>query len=157
MTTAARSLVSPLLLARGFGQGTDFDIYTRAAIADESSDRPIIRMVGSSTVKDLQGDTMMVTALEDMTRCDSNLTIFIDHTYDLPDSVYGSLMESPTIKMQGGIADLHLAVETDFSRPVSKARDIYTQISKGKIRMGCSIGCQVTNYSLEEGADRDSW
>lgn len=155
MTIGAKSLVSSALLTRGFGQGPDFDIYTRAATADTASERPIIRMVGSSTVKDLQGDTMTITALEDMTRCDPHLTVFIDHTYDLPDSVYGSLAEQPAIKMQNGIADLHLAVETDLSRPVSKARDIYTQINKGKIRLGCSIGCQVLDYTLD--GDPDDW
>lgn len=160
MTTRAKPLVSSALLARGFGgRGSDFEIYTAAAVADETTELPIVRMVGSSTVKDLQGDIMTLTALQDMANGNPDLVIFLNHEYSVPDDIFGSLHGKPEIRMQGGIADLHLAAVADLSRdepgryPHSKAYDTYTQIKKGKIRLGSSVGCQVTQYQFLDPDD----
>lgn len=160
MTTKAKPLVSSALLARGFGgRGADFEIYTAAAVADETTDLPIVRMVGSSTVKDLQGDIMTLTALQDMANGSPDLTIFLNHEYRVPDDVFGKLYGKPEIRMAGSIADLHLAAVADLSRdepgryPHSKAYDTYTQIKKGKIKLGSSVGCQVTQYQFLDPDD----
>src|ERR1051326_1527519 len=114
--TSTHSFISPVLLARGFGQGPDFKVCTKAAEADISIESPVIRMTGSSTVKDLQGDIMTISALQDMVNGDPELTIFIDHSYNLPNDVFGKLYGKPEIRMSGHIADLHLAAVADLSR-----------------------------------------
>lgn len=161
MTTRARPLVSPTLIARGFGGrgGSDFEVYTSAAVADEGTELPVVRMVGSSTVKDLQGDIMTINALQDMAAGNPELTIFLNHEYNVPDDVFGKLHGRPEIRMAGSVADLHLAAVADLSRdepgryPRSKAYDTYTQIKKGRIRLGSSVGCQVTEYQFLDPDD----
>ncbi len=154
-----KPLVSDTLLTRGFGQGPDFKVCTGAAQADEVVELPVIRMVGSSTVKDLQGDVMALSALQDMANGDPELTIFIDHSYSLPNDVFGKLYGKPEIRIASNIADLHLAAAADLSRdeperyPHSKAWDIYTQIRKGKIRHGSSVGVMVTEYDFLDPDD----
>jgi len=119
--------------------------------------RPLVHMVGSSTERDLQGDRMTVTALQDMTQCDPNLTIFLNHDYTLPDSVFGSLQGQPSIVMSGGIADLHFTADVEIINPNALQTWLYVQ--RGR-RMGVSGGFMVTGYQWvdplsEEPVDED--
>lgn len=133
-------------------RGADFEAYTGSMRVDESVDpgKYIVNMVGSSTVKDLQGDVMTLSALEDMTRIPDNLTIFLNHDYSVPDSVFAGLVGRPWVKAQANIADLHLSAEVETSNP--KAMQTYTMINKGR-RLGCSIGCQVLDYDYDDEAN----
>ena len=67
-------------------------------------------MTGSSTIKDLQGDTMKTSALQDMTEAHPHLSIWMNHDYTLPGKLFGSLVAAPIMAMHDGIADLHLPV-----------------------------------------------
>jgi hypothetical protein len=133
---------------------SDFQIFTSSMEVDENNEN-IVRMVGSSTEQDLQGDTMTLQALVDMTKVDPALTIWLNHEYDLPDKLFGSLCEAPILQQQAGIADLHLAVDVEMSNPAAVKTLGYV---KNKRRLGCSVGCLVEEYEVNEDAiDDDDW
>lgn len=148
---------------RKFGTGPDFSIFTSAmkalspeeqkelSLADPAQSLPLVRMRGSSTVFDLQKDCMMLSALHDMQQVDENLTLWLNHSYSVPDDVYGTLFEAPLIQMQQNIADLWLTAHTCMTNEA--AAKTYTMIVKDKLRMGCSVGCEVLEWSFADPDD----
>src|SRR5256885_390626 len=65
------STLEPSLLKDGPNPALqpDFKIYTGAMEADPNREN-VVRMIGSSTERDLQGDTMALSALTDMAQVD---------------------------------------------------------------------------------------
>ncbi len=126
---------APGTLLRDIGLAEpDFQMFTSSMQVDP--DHPdTIRMIGSSTERDMQGDTMTVNALADMTNAPVGLTIFLNHDYTLPGSLFGSLVEQPKLVQQGGIADIHIACDYEKSNPA--AAQTYGYIKNGR-RLGCS-------------------
>lgn len=142
------------LLKDGSTIQPDFTIFTSAMEIDPEQEN-VVRMIGSSTERDLHGDTMAISALSDMTQVKPGLTIWLNHSYDLPHDLFGSLMESPTLKLQDGIADISIVSDVETSNP--NAVQTYGYIKKGK-RLGCSIGCMILEAELdEENDDGYSW
>src|SRR5579859_331160 len=132
----------------------DFRILSGAMeIAEDGtpSRAPIVRMVGSSTERDLHEDTMATSALQDMCNVSPNLLIWLNHDYTLPDSLFGALTDTPEIRQHRGVADLHLAAEVEMSNEA--AVKTYGYIQRGK-KLGCSVGVQVLEYAIE-GVDND--
>lgn len=128
----------------------DFTIYT-GAMQTDANNPMVVRMVGSSTETDLQGDVMTLSALGDMARVQPGLAIWLNHDYTLPHSLFGSLAASPRIVQQNGVADLQLAVEVE---PDSEhAMKTLAYIQRGKVRLGCSIGCKVLKYEFMDDSD----
>jgi len=131
----------------------DFTIFTSAMTADAANPQ-IVNMVGSSTEQDLQDDIMDIQALQSMTVAQPGLAIWLNHDYYLPDSLFGSLAASPRIMQQNGVADLLLAVEVEPDS--DDAMKTLAYIQRGKVRLGCSIGCKVLKYELiTDGLDED--
>lgn len=130
----------------------DFKIFTAAAQADEKE--PIVHMIGSSTVKDLQGDTMTVNALADMCKIAPMLSVFLNHTYNLPQDLFGSIIEAPMLVQQDGVADLHLTVGVEMTNAAAATTLGY--IRNGR-RLGCSVGCMITKYEVADEEDGDQW
>jgi hypothetical protein len=81
---------------------TKFQIFSGLLKASRSADgRMRLHGVASSTTKDLHGDTMEASAIEDMERAaNNNLTIFLNHSYEVPEDVAGSV-ESARMKTRG--------------------------------------------------------
>jgi hypothetical protein len=138
-----------VVLRKGEGFTPDFKIYTAGIESDRTNNR-LVHMVGSSTEQDMQGDVMTLYALNDMTKAAPNMTIWLNHNYDLPDSIFGSVVGTPAIKHQNGVADLHLSVDVELDNP-SAAR-VKRYIDNGR-RLGCSIGCMVTKYEVPDASD----
>ena len=151
----SKTLIAPHLIAQGFGQRPDIVIATNAMQLDENapSGVPVLSMIGSSTVKDMQRDTMQLSALQDMTAVPLDMTIWLNHNYNLPDDVFGKLHDRPTIKTVGNIADLSIRVEVETENP--PAARTFNMILRGK-KFGCSVGCQVTDYDFD-GASADPY
>src|SRR2546429_1822840 len=150
------STLEPSLLKDGPNPALqpDFKIYTGAMEADPNREN-VVRMIGSSTERDLQGDTMALSALTDMAQVDPGMSIWLNHRYSLPESLFGSLLEKPELRLQGGIADLHIVSDVTPSNP--DAIKTYGYIKEGR-RMGCSIGCIILEYEIdEENDDGRSW
>lgn len=133
----------------------DFAIFTAGMTIDETAglERPIVRMVGSSTEQDLHKDTMTISALQDMVAAPPGLLIWLNHDYTVPDSLFGSLAEQPILISKGGFTDLHLAVEVELENPA--AQKTFRFIQK-KRRLGCSVGCSVEDYKLVDAPGSDS-
>src|SRR5947209_4706988 len=65
----------------------------------ESPDRaPRVAGIGSSDVEDLAGDRMLRSALDDMCSFGVKSAIWLNHSYNLPEDVFGLLSEAPTVK-----------------------------------------------------------
>lgn len=103
--------------------------------------------IASSTVKDLHGDTMLATALEDMERAaNQNLTIFGNHSYDVPEDVYGSVERAamrPAGAVDGNGDPIH---DLDFDIVVNDKNDravkTWEAIDNGT-KLGLSIGAMI--------------
>jgi hypothetical protein len=132
----------------------DFKVYTSAMEIDTDGEN-VVRMVGSSTIRDLQGDTMDIGALTDMTRVEPGQTTWLNHRYDLPHDLFGSLLASPTLTAESGIADIHIVSDVEMSNP--EAAQTLKLVKNGR-RLGCSIGCMVLEFAIdEENDDGSSW
>src|SRR6266487_2605292 len=152
------TLVAPYVAEQGLlnaclGRGADFEVYTDALKVDENAEpgHYIVNMIGSSTVQDLQGDIMKMSALDDMTTVPDGMLIWLDHSYSVPSDLFGSLYGRPWIKSASGIADLHLSAEVETDNP--RALQTYNMITKGRRKFGCSIGCQVLDYEYDDTID----
>ena len=137
-----------------------FDIFTRqwnderrewepSALKAIKGDDGKMRLLGtaSSTIKDLHGDNMLLSALEDMEKAaNNNLTIFGNHSYQVPEDVYGST-ESASIKNAGTvdengdpIYDLKFSIVMNDEN--DRAVKTWKAIDKGS-KLGISIGANI--------------
>lgn len=134
-------------------RGADFEIYTGAMQVEEGNpeEKYLVSMTGSSTMKDMQNDRMALTAINDMIDVPSNLTLFLNHSYNVPEDVYGGLYQRPIAFASNAIVDLKLRAETDTTNP--RALQTYHMIAVKKRRLGCSIGCLVTDCDYDEEDD----
>jgi len=140
-------------LLKNSSMSPDFNIMTDGMVSDPHTAN-LVHMIGSSTERDLEGDTMSIHALNDMTKAPKNLTVWLNHDYTLPDSIFGSIVGTPRIVHQDGIADLHLSVDVEMDNP-SAAR-VKQYIDNGR-RLGCSIGCMVTKFEVPEDEQDSQW
>jgi len=111
--------------------------------------------IASSTVKDLHGDTMLQSAVEDMERAaNQNLTIFGNHSYDVPEDVYGSveqavMKQAGTVDGEGNpVWDLNFDVVVNEEN--ERAVKTWKAIDNGT-KLGMSIGAMIP----EGGATRN--
>jgi len=132
-----------------------FKILTGTLKAFSGEDgRKRLSGVASSTVRDLHGDTMSQTAILDMERmANDNLTIFLNHSYNVPEDVFGSVEHATAIQrgMDGDGNpnwDLIMDILVDDDNP--RADKTYSAIQKGT-KLGLSIGAMIP----EGGAIRD--
>ncbi len=111
--------------------------------------------IASSTVKDLHGDTMLQSAVEDMERAaNQNLTIFGNHSYEVPEDVYGSvekaaMKQAGTVDAEGNpVWDLNFDVVVNEEN--ERAVKTWKAIDNGT-KLGMSIGAMIP----EGGATRN--
>jgi HK97 family phage prohead protease len=108
--------------------------------------------VASSTVRDLHGDTMAQTAILDMERAaNDNLTIFLNHSYNVPEDVFGSVEKATAIQrgMDGDGNpnwDLVMDILVDDDNP--RAVKAHASILKGT-KLGLSIGAMIPQGGAE--------
>lgn len=113
-----------------------------------------LKGIASSSVRDRHGDTMTRSALEDMVRAaNDNLTIFLNHSYAVPEDVAGSVETAVLVErgLDGDnmpIWDLDFDVRVNDANP--RAVDAFAAIEKGT-KLGLSIGAMIP----EGGAVRD--
>jgi HK97 family phage prohead protease len=134
---------------------TKFQIFSGLLKASRSQDGKLrLHGVASSTTRDLHGDTMEPTAIEDMERAaNNNLTIFLNHSYDVPEDVAGSV-ERAVMKTRGADQngdpnyDLDMDILVNDANP--RAVKAFEAIERGT-KLGLSIGALIP----EGGAVRD--
>lgn len=124
-----------------------FKVFTGVlkAYRDEDNKRRL-KGVASSTVKDRHGDEMRRSAIEDMVReANNNLTIFLNHSYNVPEDVAGSVRNAQAVlagvNSEGSeIWDLHYDVIVNEAN--KRAVDAWEAI-EGGTRLGLSIGAMI--------------
>jgi len=126
---------------------TKFQIFSGILKASRSSDGKMrLHGVASSTTKDLHGDTMVASALEDMERAaNNNLTIFLNHSYEVPEDVAGSA-ELARMKTRGvdgaGNPNYDLDMDILINDANPRAVKAFEAIEKGT-KLGLSIGALI--------------
>ena len=137
-----------------------FDIFTRAWDTDKNEwvpdalkaevgtdNKMRLRGIASSSVRDLHGDIIMESALLDMEKAaNQNLTIFGNHSYDVPEDVYGSA-ERAALRRNAGVDDkgepFHLLdLDIGINEENERAVKTWRAIRKGT-KLGLSIGAMI--------------
>lgn len=136
-------------------EGTKFQIFSGLLKTSRSQDGKMrLHGVASSTTRDLHGDVMESSALEDMERsANGNLTIFLNHSYEVPEDVAGSV-ERAALKTRGadheGNPNYDLDMDILINDANPRAVKAFEAIEKGT-KLGLSIGALIP----EGGAIRD--
>jgi len=132
-----------------------FKIFTgllTASLGDDGKMR--LHGVASSTTRDLHGDVMTESALQDMERdANNNLTIFLNHSYNVPEDVAGSVVKAVLVKrgVDGdGNPNYDLDYDIEIDQTNERAVKAFTSIKNG-VKLGLSIGALIP----EGGAVRD--
>lgn len=143
-------------------------IPDRRAAADGEEDgeaQPTVLGTTSSTDIDLYGTRMKPAALESMRRsAQDNLTLFLNHDYTIPESIFGSVLDATKRRRKGedgqSFTDLDILAGVATANP--RAMDCYEHI-KRKVKLGFSIGALILDWQWEtpEGekidVDPDDW
>lgn len=134
---------------------TKFQIFTGILKASKSVDgRMRLHGVASSTTKDMHGDRIEASAIEDMlSAANKNLTIFLNHSYNVPEDVAGSV-EAARMNTRGVTDtgdpnhDLDMDILINDANP--RAVQAFEAIERGT-KLGLSIGAMIP----EGGARKD--
>jgi phage head maturation protease len=125
----------------------EFKIFTGILRAFKGADgKRRLQGIASSTTEDLHGDTMEETALRDMERdANDNLTIFLNHSYQVPEDVAGSV-EKATVTQRGVDGEGNPNWDLDYQIVVNetnkRAIDSWEAI-QGGTKLGLSIGAMI--------------
>jgi len=106
----------------------------------------VIHGVASSTVEDHNGDKIEESAIADMVAAaNNNMTIFLNHSYNVPEDVGGSVrLARAAIAGQGAegpIWDMSYDVAVDDTNP--RAVQTFNSIDKKGTKLGLSIGARI--------------
>lgn len=136
---------------KGLGE---FRIFTGLLKSSRGADGKMrLHGIASSTTKDLHGDIMSPTAIDDMeAAANRNLTIFLNHSYNVPEDVGGSV-ERATSRIMGvdgeGNPNVDLAFDIVVNDANPRAVAAFEAIERGT-KLGLSIGAMIP----EGGAKR---
>ena len=131
---------------------SDFKIYTNALKAYEADngDRYVTGTT-SSTIRDLHGDEMTLSALKSMeATAKQNMTIWLNHEYQVPDDLFGSVKDARIVKRIDETGqevfdlDVDISVVSEDENP--EAIRAYRAIKRG-VKLGLSIGARVDRVS----------
>jgi hypothetical protein len=128
---------------------TTFNIFAPKITASRTDDgRMHIVGVASSTVQDHHGDQITLKALKQMRDTAMGLAIFMNHRYDVPKDVLGSvdsveLLQSADKDPKTGaqIWDLKISIAIASSNPDAVAT--FNLIDADKVHLGISIGAMI--------------
>lgn len=126
-----------------------FQILSGLLKAYEADDgKPRLKTTASSTVQDHGRDRMFLSAIEQMAAsAKENMTIFLNHSYEVPEDVLGSV-EDVEIRQAGTgpdgiIYDLDFDVRVNETNP--RAMSTWAAIRSG-VKLGTSIGAIVRDW-----------
>lgn len=127
----------------------DFKLFTGTlkAYETESGDR-FVSGTTSSTIRDLHGDAMAMSALKSMEEtAKQNMTVFLNHNYNVPEDLFGSATDARIVKRideETGeeVYDLDIDVKVCPEDENPQAMQAYRAIKRG-VKLGLSIGARV--------------
>ena len=126
---------------------------------EDAKGRRRFKAVASSTAKDLRGDEMQMSAMQDMVAAfRSGLNVFMDHNHTA-ENVFGrtdaaDIRDSGQVDPRNGarIWDLHVAGTVNEPNP--KALQLADSIDGGYVSFGTSIGAFVTKADKKREGGR---
>ena len=129
----------------------DFKLFTGTlkAYETESGDR-FVSGTTSSTIRDLHGDAMAMSALKSMEEtAKQNMTVFLNHNYNVPEDLFGSATDARIVKRMDEetgeeVYDLDIDVKVCPEDENPQAMQAYRAIKRG-VKLGLSIGARVEN------------
>lgn len=135
----------------------DFKLYTNAlkAYTAENGDLHVVGTT-SSTIRDLHGDEMTLSALKSMEEtAKNNMTVFLNHNYNVPDDIFGSVTDARIVKRfddetGAEVYDLDVDVRVVGEDENPLAMKTYRAIKRG-VKLGLSIGARVDKVSKKKG------
>lgn len=138
----------------------DFKIFSQdmeiVKAADQGDGFRRIRCIASSSVRDLHGDTMTEHCIRSMSKQAAGMTIFLNHSYQIPEDVFGSV-EGAKVRFEEvdgeRVAKLQLDVVLDEGPRVDQT---YRSIENGR-RLGVSIGAYITDYDEDPEGEQRGW
>lgn len=127
----------------------DFKLFTGTlkAYETESGDR-FVSGTTSSTIRDLHGDAMAMSALKSMEEtAKQNMTVFLNHNYNVPEDLFGSATDARIVKRMDEetgeeVYDLDIDVKVCPEDENPQAMQAYRAIKRG-VKLGLSIGARV--------------
>lgn len=142
----------------------DFKLYTTALKAYTADNGDLyVRGTTSSTIRDLHGDEMTLNALHTMRdTAKNNMTIWLNHNYNVPDDIFGSVADAFIEKRMDpetglDVYDLDLAIRVVGEDENPLAMKAYRAIKRG-VKLGLSIGARVEKVSKRKDAnDQDTY
>lgn len=133
-----------------------FKIFSGALKAFTKSDgRKYLSCTASSNVEDLHGDTMTAACVQSMApqAKRKSMTIFLNHSYDVPEDVFGStvdasIVQRATEKDGSPIYDLDLEIALNEANP--RAVETYAVIKDQDVKLGVSIGANIEDFEFKD-------
>jgi len=128
--------------------------------ADGTDGKRKLKGVGSSTCIDLYGDRMDKAALDQMVAQAKGMTIWLNHDYELPGSVFGTCVDASIVQREdAGQTFYDLELEIEVQEESEAAVKTWTYVYKGT-KLGISIGCLVEEWDYvpaPKGSDDDGY
>ena len=125
----------------------DFSMFTGLLKTAMEGDDMVLTGVASSTIKDRHGDTITQRGLESMLRTAEGMTIYLNHSYNVPEDVAGTVRAAWIDQAGGDLYDLRFKIAIEQGNP--RAVQAWNAIDKGT-KLGLSIGAMIP----EGGAKR---
>jgi HK97 family phage prohead protease len=129
----------------------DFTIFAPLLKTSQSEGKKRLHGTASSTVKDRHGDVITLAALQKMEASAKRMTIFLNHNYQVPEDVAGTVSQA-SIRNHPSDPDIHdLVFDIEMNESNPRAMAAFDAI-QGGTQLGLSIGAQIP----EGGATRDA-
>ena len=109
-------------------------------------ERRRVKTVASSTLTDRQGDQMTLKALNQMAESAQGMTIFLNHSYKVPEDVFGVVSEAKAIQ-RGDVWDLDFDIDVEEDNP--RAVQTHKSIIRG-VKLGTCVGAIVKDAYKED-------
>jgi len=138
------------------GKRADFEFFTGPLKAvkgkkSDGADAYFIEGIASSTVQDRQGDAITPQALVSMCAQAQGMTIFFNHSYNVPEDVLGHVIdasvEAANDPQMGGCYGMRVRTQIDESDP--RAMKTWSKINGGT-KLAYSIGGMFTEMSMRD-------
>lgn len=132
----------------------DFNIFTGLLKAARKDDELMLTGIASSTIKDRHGDVMTPRALESMLRSAEGMTIYLNHSYNVPEDVAGTVRQAWINKSDDELHDLHFQIAINQENP--RAVQAFNAIDKGT-KLGLSIGAMIPEGGAKKQKNSSSF
>lgn len=130
----------------------DFEVFSRALeVKNDGADgtRPTVLATASSTAIDLEADRFTRSALEQMKDGFEGRLIFLNHSYKVPQDVFGIVEKAELVKREGRL-DLDLTIGVETNNPLAAQTLLYIQ---NGTRLGVSVGVIVAEAEKTDEED----